>query len=246
MKDTKLDILAICAHPDDAELSCGGTLLQAISIGKKVGIVDLTQGELGTNGTAETRRQEAKAASAILGLSVRGNLGLPDGFFTTDKESILAIIQVIRLHKPDIVLTNATADRHPDHARAAALVKQSIFLSGLPKIETFIGSGINKQKQTSFRPRKLYHFIQAQYIQPDFVVDITPFWEKKLEAIRAYKTQFHVNTDDNKQETFISTPQFMRFLEARARELGQSIGVEFGEGFIKTAQIGIKDLSALL
>ncbi|MCS7004087.1 MAG: bacillithiol biosynthesis deacetylase BshB1 [Cytophagales bacterium] len=235
----KLDILAICAHPDDAELGCSGTLLSASSYGKKIGIVDLTQGELGTNGTAQIRQQEAKEASNILGLAVRENLGLPDGFFEINQNSLLLVIQIIRLYRPEIVFTNAPSDRHPDHKRAAELVKRACFLSGLPKIKTFTNS---QQQQNAFRPKKLYHFIQANYLQPDFVVDITPFWKKKLEAIRAYKSQFFTEEDDSKQKTFISTPEFMEFIEARAREFGQSIGTEFGEGFLKTSQIGVKNI----
>ncbi|MFN3315289.1 MAG: bacillithiol biosynthesis deacetylase BshB1, partial [Raineya sp.] len=178
----KLDLLVFAAHPDDAELSCSGTIVAHIAKGKKVGIIDLTQGELGTRGTPQTRKQEAETATKIMGLHVRQNLGFADGFFKNDAEHQLAVIQKIREFQPEIVLANALTDRHPDHAKAAELVRDACFLAGLAKIET---------AQPAHRPKHLYHFIQDRYIAPDFVMDISDFWEIKKQAILAYKTQFN-------------------------------------------------------
>jgi bacillithiol biosynthesis deacetylase BshB1 len=242
MKEYKLDLLVIVAHPDDAELACGGVILSHIAQGKKVGVVDLTQGEMGTRGTKETRKSEAKEASEILGLNFRGNLNMPDATFTISQENILSVIKIIRLHQPEIVITNAIEDRHPDHPKAAELVKQACFLSGLSKIVT-VAESKNSFTQAAWRPKKLYHMIQANYIKPDLVVDITPYWEKKMQAIRAYKTQFYsAENSDKEVETFISTPRFIHFLEARAREFGQSINVDFAEGFTVNSQIGVRSL----
>src|SRR5690554_1441841 len=184
--DPKLDLLVIAVHPDDAELGCAGTILKHIAEGKKVGVVDLTQGELGTRGTIETRYAEAEEASKILGLSVRENLKLRDGFFKNDEEHQLKVISAIRKYQPEIIIANAMEDRHPDHGRASNLVNDSVFLSGLRMIETHS----NGVLQEPHRPNMLLHFIQDYYIKPDIVVDITPYWNQKLEAVQAYKTQF--------------------------------------------------------
>jgi len=233
----KLDLLVFAAHPDDAELSCSGTIVSHIAKGKKVGIIDLTQGELGTRGTAQTRKQEAEEATRIMGLHLRQNLNFADGFFRNDKEHQLAIINKIREFQPEIVLTNAITDRHPDHAKAAELLRDACFLAGLLKIETEL---------PAYRPKHLYHFIQDRYITPDFVVDISDFWEIKKKAILAYKTQFNAPLNDSEPQTYISTPEFFEFIEARAKEFGHQIGVKYGEGFTKTRMLGVENLWNLL
>lgn len=223
----KLDILVIAAHPDDAELGCGGTIAKHTALGLKVGILDLTKGELGTRGTPETRAIEAKEASSILEIVVRENLCLPDGFFGNDKESQLAIVQKIRQFQPTIVLANAVQDRHPDHSKGASLAYDACFLAGLSKIET---NDIQGNLQESWRPKHVYHYIQSQYIKPDFIVDVTEYWDKKMEAVKAYKTQFF-DASSNEPQTFISRPEFLNFLEARALEFGNIAGVKYAEGF---------------
>lgn len=233
----KLDILAIAVHPDDAELSCSGTLMKHIELGHNVGILDLTKGELGTRGTIETRRQEAADSAKIIGLHARENVGLADGFFENNKASQVAIIKYIRKYQPDIILANAVEDRHPDHGRAGKLIHDACFLSGLQKIET----ELEGQQQTAWRPSQLFHYIQDRYIQPDFVVDISPYWERKLESIKAFKTQFF-DANSGEPETYISGAGFLAFVEARSREMGHQIGVDFGEGFVKSKQIGISNL----
>jgi bacillithiol biosynthesis deacetylase BshB1 len=233
----KLDILAIAAHPDDVELSCAGTLLLHKSLGNKVGVIDLTRGELGTRGTPETRKEEAAAASKILNLDVRENMNFADGFYLNDRFHQLALIEAIRAYRPEIVLLNAIEDRHPDHGKGAQLGADACFLSGLPKIITYR----ENQLQEAWRPKAVYHFIQDRYIKPDFVVDITPYWEKKSEAIRAYKTQFY-NPGEEGPVTYISTPDFFEFLSSRAQEWGHSIGVKYGEGFTKTRQLAVRNL----
>ncbi len=239
----KLDILAIAAHPDDIELSASGTIIKSIKQGKKVGILDLTKGELGTRGTAELRAKEAEAASEVMGIAVRENVGLPDGFLNNVKEQQLAIIPFIRKYRPDIVLANALADRHPDHGMGAALAAKSCFLSGLKAIQTLDENG---NSQEAWRPKAVYHYIQDRYMSPDFVVDISAEWAKKVESIRAFSSQFYVGKDDNEPVTPISTPDFMKFLESRARDYGRSIGVQFGEGFVADRTIGVSDLANLL
>ncbi len=236
----KLDILVFAVHPDDAELGCSGTILKHIAAGKKVGIVDLTRGELGTRGTPETRDQESAEATKILGLHVRENIGMRDGFFKNDEEHQLKIIQVIRKYTPEIVLSNALHDRHPDHGRAGDLVYDALFLSGLVKIETESG-GVS---QAAFRPRLLLQYIQDRYIQPDILVDVTDFWDKKLECIHAFKTQFF-NPDNDDQQTYISSPEFLKVIEARSRELGKSIGAVHAEGFTSRKLLGVDDLTKL-
>jgi bacillithiol biosynthesis deacetylase BshB1 len=232
-----LDLLIFAAHPDDAELGCSGTILRYIAAGKKVGIVDLTRGELGTRGTAETRDIETAESNRILGLHVRENLGMRDGFFQNDEEHQLKIIQMIRKYTPEIVFSNALHDRHPDHGKAADLVNDALFLSGLPKIKT----EIDGLEQNAFRPRLLLHYIQDRYIEPDILVDVTEFWDKKMQCIRAFKTQFF-NPDSDERETYISTPSFLKVVEARSRELGKSIGAEHAEGFTSRKLLGIDNL----
>jgi N-acetylglucosamine malate deacetylase 1 len=236
----KLDILAIGVHPDDVELSCGGTLLKQASLGYKTGVLDLTQGELGTRGTPKLRVEEANVAAKILGLSVRENLGMQDGFFTNDKEHQLKIIEVLRKYQPDIVLCNAINDRHPDHGRAAKLAADACFLSGLAKIETFE----NAEKQQPWRPKVVYHYIQAYYIEPDFVMDVSGFHDKKMEAVFAYKSQFY-NPDSQEANTFISSPEFLDFLKARNVDFGTIAGVKHAEGFTTHRPPAVNDLTHL-
>jgi bacillithiol biosynthesis deacetylase BshB1 len=233
----KLDLLIFAAHPDDAELGCSGTILRYIAAGKKVGIVDLTRGELGTRGTAETRDAETVASNRILGLHVRENLEMRDGFFRNDEEHQIKIIQMIRKYTPEIVFSNAMHDRHPDHGKASDLVNDALFLAGLPKIRTEI-AGI---QQDAFRPRLLFQYLQDRYIEPDIIVDVTEFWDKKMECILAFKTQFF-NPDSEEKETYISTPSFLKVVEARSRELGKAIGAEHAEGFTSRKLLGIDNL----
>ena len=237
----KLDILALAAHPDDTELGCSGTIAAQIAQGHKVGVVDFTVGELGTRGTPETRLEEANRSSEILGLSARENLNFRDGFFKNDEEHQLKVIQMIRKYQPEILLINAPSDRHPDHGRASELSSEAWFKSGLSMIETTLDG----KKQTAWRPKAVYHYIQARYIQPDIIVDVSKYWDKKMESIRAFKSQFH---DPNSQEpnTFISSPTFLKAVEARAREFGQTIGVEFGEGFITDRTPGTNNLLSII
>jgi len=238
----KLDILVLAAHPDDAELACSGTILSHVAQGKKVGIVDLTLGELGTRGTVEIRRQEATASAQVLGIAVRENLALPDGFFQNDREHQLEVVKAIRQFQPDIVLANAIADRHPDHGRAAALVRDACFLSGLRRIETTSADG---ELQAPWRPGRVYHFIQDQYITPDLVVDISAHWEQKLASIKAFSSQFF-NPSLTEPDTYISSPGFLESIKARAREMGHYIGVQYGEGFTKERHIGVKSFYDLI
>ena len=234
----KLDILVLPVHPDDAELGCSGTIVKEIALGKKVGIVDLTRGELGTRGSAEIRDQESAASAKILGLAVRDNLGLPDGFFENNKPYQLKVIEAIRRFRPAIVITNAYHDRHPDHGRASDLVEDSAFLSGLRKIETYY----NGEKQQEWRPNLVLHFIQDNYIKPDILVDVTDYWDKKLESIHAFGSQFYNPEWEGEPQTYISSPEFIQVIEARAREYGKSIGVKFAEGFISRKILGVNDL----
>lgn len=236
----KLDILVLAAHPDDAEISCGGTIAKHIALGYKVGVVDLTRGELGTRGTPSIRDQEAADAAKVLGLALRENLGLRDGFFKNAEEDQLKVVRAVRKHQPDIVLTNAIHDRHPDHGRAADLVFQSCFLSGLAKVET----REEGKTQAAWRPKSVYHFVQSQYIQPDFVVDVSDFWERKITALRAFKSQFY-DPNSSEPETFISNPGFMKLIEARGHELGYAIGARYGEGFTVRNLIGVDHLFQL-
>lgn len=228
----KLDILAIAAHPDDVEISAGGTVLKSIQQGKKVGIVDLTRGEMGSRGSGELRLIEAQKASEILGLSARENLMLDDCFFQQDRESIMAIVNVIRKYKPEIVLTNAPTDRHPDHGRASKLVRDACFYSGLRKIE---------DGQDAWRPKSVYMFNQDYFNKPDFVVDVTAFWDKKVEALMAFSSQFF---DPNSSEptTPISGKEFFDFLRSRSMDFGRPAGYLLAEGFITDRALGVDDL----
>jgi bacillithiol biosynthesis deacetylase BshB1 len=238
----KLDILVLCAHPDDAEIACGGTIAKHISLGYKVGIVDLTRGELGTRGTPETRAAEAMASAAILGVDVRENLGLEDGFFKNDSQHQLKVIRAIRKYQPDIVLGNAIRDRHIDHGKGASLGYDASFLSGLVKIETVDDAG---KKQNAWRPRVVYHAIQSNFIEPDFVVDISDHFQIKMNAVRAFKSQFY-DPSSNEPETYISNPGFLKMLEARATEFGHAIGVKYGEGYTHRRYPGVNSLFDLI
>lgn len=241
MQPTKLDLLAFGVHPDDVELGCSGTLLVAIAEGKKVGIVDLTRGELGTRGNAELRLQEAARAAEIMGVSVRENLGMADGFFEQDETNLRKIITVIRRYQPEIILANAPEDRHPDHGRSAKLVSDAAFLSGLRKIIT-TDQG---EEQTAWRPSYVFHYIQDRFIQPGFVIDISSQMDKKMEAILAYGSQFHSN-DSKEPATYISTPQFLETVKARAMMLGKRIGVTYAEGYISEKIIGLKSFDGII
>ncbi|WP_297337722.1 bacillithiol biosynthesis deacetylase BshB1 [Algoriphagus sp.] len=233
----KLDILVIAAHPDDAELGCSGTILAHVAKGHKVGIVDLTQGEMGTRGTPEIRLKEADEAAKILGLSARENMGFQDVLFLDDEKHQLELIKIIRKYQPEIVLANAIRDRHPDHGKGASLATNACFMSGLRKIETTYKG----KAQEAWRPKFVYHYIQNNYIEPDFVFDITEYWDTKVKSILAYQSQFH---DPNSQEpeSFISNPDFLPFIEARAREMGHRILKTYGEGFTVERMIGSEDL----
>lgn len=237
----KLDILAFGVHPDDVELGCAGTILAALAEGKKVGVVDLTRGELGTRGNAATRKQEAAAAAKILGVHVRENLGMADGFFQNDETHQRQVIEIIRRYQPEIILANAPEDRHPDHGRSAKLVSDAAFLSGLRKIET----AYQNQTQEAWRPKYVFHYIQDRFIQPSFVVDITPFMETKLQSVLAYTTQFN-STGGDEPQTYISTPQFLETVKARAMMLGKRIGVDFAEGYITEKIIGLKSFDGII
>lgn len=233
----KLDILVFAAHPDDAELSCGGTLAKYASEGKQIGIIDLTQGELGTRGNVTSRKKEAEHASAILGIHVRENLQFRDGFFEIDELHLSTIIKKIRKYQPEILLCNATKDRHPDHARAGELVARANFLSGLMKIETL--DVMDSQKP--WRAKKVFHYIQEEYVKPSFVADISDFIDKKLEAIAAYKTQFY-DPESNEPETKIARKDYLDFIKARAKEMGNPCNYEYAEGFVCNTLIGIKNI----
>lgn len=237
----KLDILAFGVHPDDVELGCAGTIMAAIDQGKKVGIVDLTRGELGTRGTPTTRTQEAAAAAKIMGVDVRENLDMADGFFANDEAHQRKIIALIRKYQPDIILANAPEDRHPDHGRSAKLVSDAAFLSGLRKIET-IHEGVT---QNAWRPAYTFHYIQDRFIQPSFVIDITAYMERKMEAVLAYGTQF-TGADTSEPQTYISSPQFLETVKARALMLGKRIGVGYAEGYITEKIIGFSNFDAII
>ena len=237
----KLDILAFGAHPDDVELGCGGTLAKEIALGKKVGIVDLTRGELGTRGSAEIRDQEAAAAAKILGVSIRENLNMRDGFFVNDEEHQLAVIRMLRKYQPDIVLCNAIADRHIDHGKGSKLVSDACFLSGLMKIQT----EYNGENQPQWRPKVVYHYIQWKNIEPDFVVDISGYLDKKVEAILAYGSQFY-DPNSNEPTTPIATKNFLESLNYRAQDLGRLIGTDYGEGFTAERHLAVNSLENLM
>ena len=233
----KLDILAFAAHPDDAEISAAGTLLKCISEGKSAGVIDLTQGELGTRGTVQTRYDEAKRAGQLLGLSARENLRIKDGFFEHTEENKRMIIQQIRRFQPEIVLANSILDRHPDHGRAAKLVADACYLAGLRKIET----DWEGKQQEAFRPRLVLHYIQDYYIQPNFVVDVSEFMDKKIEVIKTYKTQFF-NPESTEPNTPISGEDFFEFLKGRMMTVGRPAGMKYAEGFTIDRIVGVRDL----
>ncbi|MDG1194706.1 MAG: bacillithiol biosynthesis deacetylase BshB1 [Polaribacter sp.] len=237
----KLDILAFGAHPDDVELGCGATIAKEISLGKKVGIVDLTRGELGTRGSANLRDLEAKSAGDILGISVRENLRFADGFFINDNRHQLEIIKMIRKYQPEIVLCNAIDDRHIDHPKGSSLVSDACFLSGLVKINTSV-EGENQEK---WRPKKVYHYIQWKNIEPDFVVDVTGFVEKKIDAVSAYSSQFY-DQNSKEPETPITSKNFIDSINYRARDLGRLINVEYAEGFTTERYVAVENLDKLI
>ena len=234
----KLDILAIGAHPDDVELGCGATIAKEVANGKKVGIIDLTRGELGTRGTAQTRDQESNDAANILGVSSRTNMNFRDGFFINDEQHQLEIIKKIRIYQPDIVLCNAIDDRHIDHGKGSKLVSDACFLSGLLKIETM---DIGGEKQKPWRPKQVYHYIQWKNLEPDFVVDVSAFMDKKMDAVLAYKTQFY-DAKSKAPETPISSKNFTDSVKYRARDLGRLIGVEYAEGFTVERYVAVDSL----
>lgn len=236
----KLDILAFGAHPDDVELGCSGTIAKEISLGKKVGIIDLTRGELGTRGTVEIRNTEATKAAEILGVTVRENLDMRDGFFVNDEKHQLKVIEMIRKYQPEVVLCNAIDDRHIDHGKGSKLVSDACFLSGLTKIET----QLNGQIQEAWRPKLVYHYIQWKNIEPDFVVDISDFMAQKVEAVQAYSSQFY---DPNSKEpvTPIASKNFLESIQYRAKDLGRLVGVEFAEGFTVERYLTVNSLSDL-
>jgi bacillithiol biosynthesis deacetylase BshB1 len=237
----KLDILAIGVHPDDVELGCGGTLLKHLAAGYKVGILDLTRGELGTRGSAETRDSEAAAAAKVLGIQVRENLAYADGFFQNDQQHQLGVIRILRKYQPEIVITNCWHDRHPDHGRAAKLTYDACFLSGLPKIAT----GLDDEAQQKWRPKVVYNYIQALYAKPHLVVDISDHMDQKMESVKAYASQFY-NPGSKEENTFISSPEFLNFVKGRAEEFGKQIGVKYGEGFTANRLVGVNNLFDLI
>lgn len=236
-----VDILAFGAHPDDVELSAAGTVAKHIQEGKSVAFVDLTQGELGSRGTINTRYQEATEAAKILGLSDRVNLKMEDGFFTHSQENLLKVVEQIRHFKPEIVLCNAIEDRHPDHAKGSKLVSEACFLAGLRRIETIYQGA----KQEAHRPKVVYHYIQDRYIKPDFVIDVTDFVETKFKAIMAYKTQFY-DPNSKEPQTPISGEDFLDFLKGRMAEMGRPIGAKYAEGFTVERIAGVNNLFDLI
>jgi N-acetylglucosamine malate deacetylase 1 len=233
----KLDILVIVAHPDDAELSCGGTIIKHVDLGYKVGIIDLTEGELGTRGTAETRQTEAQKAAEVMGISVRDNMRFRDGWFRDDEEHRMRLIGKVREYQPSIVITNAPDDRHPDHGRAANLVKETCWLAGLKKVETKYGG----KAQDAWRPPHIYHFIQYVPLVPDFVVDVSGYWERKMEAIMAYRSQFY-DPESKESDTLISRPEFMELIKAKLSLAGSYALINQGEGFISAHKPAVDDL----
>ena len=239
----KLDLLAFGVHPDDIELSCAGTLLVEKKKGKKVGIIDLTRGEMGTRGTAETREEEAANSTRILKVDVRDNLEMADAFFKNDEENQRKIIRVLRKYQPEIVLCNAPDDRHPDHGRSAKLVSDAAFLSGLRKVETFDEGA----KQNVWKPKYVFNYIQDQYFNPLFVIDISEVIEQKLEAIKSFKTQFYTSREnDNEPQTYISSPEFLESVINRSKMFGKMIGVKHAEGFLSKKMIGLKSFDSFI
>ncbi len=237
----KLDILAIGVHPDDVELSCAGTILRHIELCKTVGILDLTLGELGTRGNATLRTQEAMQSAKILGVSVREQLNMADGFFENNEVNQRQIIEVIRKYQPELILCNAIRDRHPDHGRAAKLTSDACFYSGLSKVETFE----NKTSQKAWRPKAVYHYIQDNFIEPDFVIDITKYNDKKMESIMAYSSQFF-DPNSKEPQTPISSKGFIEYVNSKSRLFGRSISTDFAEGFTVNRYIGVNNLFDLV
>lgn len=240
IKEMKLDILAFGAHPDDVEIGCSATIAKEISLGKKVGIIDLTRGELGTRGSADLRDEESARAKEILGVHIRENLGFADGFFINDKKHQLELIKMVRKYQPEIVLCNAIDDRHIDHSKGSKLVSDACFLSGLVKIETELG-GV---KQEKWRPKQVYHYIQWKNIEPDFVVDVTGFMDKKMASVKAYSSQLF-NPKSNEPETPIASKNFIESITYRASDLGRLIGVEYAEGFTVERHVAVDSLDKL-
>lgn len=240
----KLDILAIGVHPDDVELGCSGTLINEIRKGKRAGIIDLTQGELGTRGSVEIRYAEAAAAASIIGVAVRENLKMRDGFFANDEQHQLSLIRAIRKYQPEIILGNALDDRHPDHGRAGKLISDAAFLAGLVKIETLDDEG---KQQARWRPKLVLHYIQDKLQEPDLLVDISAVFEQRMKAVEAYSTQFfNAELENSGPQTYISTPDFRESVVARARMMGKRIGVKYAEGYNTQKALGIKSLDALI
>jgi N-acetylglucosamine malate deacetylase 1 len=237
----KVNILAVGVHPDDVELGCAGTILAHIASGSTVAILDLTQGELGTRGSAELRLKEAEAAKKILGVDHRHNLGFADGFLIYDQKHLLKVVEQIRLFQPDIVLCNAPSDRHPDHGKASKLVSDACFYSGLVKVKT----EMNGEEQQAWRPKAVYHYLQDRYLKPDVVVDISNYLDKKFEAILAFSSQFY-DPGSNEPETPISGKEFLEAVKSRAIDLGRQIGVKYGEGYTAERYVGVKSLTDLL
>jgi N-acetylglucosamine malate deacetylase 1 len=236
----KLNILAFGAHPDDVELSCSGTIIAHVTNGKTAGIIDLTAGEMGSRGTVAIRAAEAQAASKILGCSVRENLGLADGLFEVNNANMLLVVTAIRKYQPDIILCNAPEDRHPDHGKASKLVEEAAFLSGLIKIETMV-DGI---AQKAWRPTIVLKYIQDRWLTPDVVIDITPFWEQRMESIKAHRSQFF-DPNSNEPATYIASQNFFDSIESRSREMGRSAQFKYAEGYISSRVIGVKSLNDL-
>lgn len=238
----KLDVLAIGSHPDDVELGCSGTLIKEVQKGKKVGIIDLTQGELGTRGTVETRYEESARASMIMGISVRENLKMRDGFFRNDEEHQLQLIRVLRKYQPEIVIGNILEDRHPDHGKGGWLTYDACFLAGLRQIKTKDDAGKDQEK---WRPKILLHYIQDRFFEPDIILDVSDVWEQRMDSIKAYSSQFY-SADSKEPSTYLSNPEFIDALTSRARLLGKRIGVKYAEGFLSKKSIGIKGLDSLV
>jgi bacillithiol biosynthesis deacetylase BshB1 len=236
----KLDILAIGVHPDDIELGCAGTILKHIAAGKKVGVLDLTHGELGSRGSGELRLEEAANSAKILGLSSRDNLGFADGFFRNTKENQIEVIKILRKYQPDVVLCNAPKDRHPDHGRASQLVSEACFYAGLVKVET----ELDGKDQELWRPKAVYHYIQDRFLKPDFVVDVSDFLDKKTEAIMAFSSQFY-NPNSELPETPISSKKFMDFVKARMSDFARDISADYAEGFTVDRTLGVEDITQL-
>lgn len=237
----KVDILAIGVHPDDVELGCGGTLIASVKEGKKVVVVDLTRGELGTRGTPETRAQEAALAAGRMNIHARENLGMRDGFFEITEENVLKVIVAVRKYQPEIILCNAPMDRHPDHGRSAEMVVRAAFLSGLRRI----GTEYQGQPQVEWRPKYVFHYLQDKFIEPDFVFDVSEAYDQKVSAVIAYSTQFN-SPDNSEPQTYISTPDFLHRMTSLAILLGKPIGVQYAEGFVSPKKLGIKSFDAFI